>query len=934
MRWIDLTVTAGIVALVVLTPIALGAVHPPAYSLMEAIIFALVVVWMVKAILAGTGSIRYQGAETRALTLPLFLFLGFVAFQLLPIPPCVERVVSPSTYGVYQNALPGWPDQVPYAGLAQILSASKPEAVPIVLPSASEVQSGAAVPSTIRPDGPKLGEMHQLSNSIWRPLSINPAVTKADLLKLTAYVSFFFLVMLYPFGEPCGFVEEATFYNRVFVAVLLTGLLVAVIALVEQVTWNGKILWTVIPYDWGAPQLQEADRARGPFVNPDHLAAYLNLALPFSIAGIFFPETVGRKNRSAFRVLCAVTAIMIVSALIMSLSRAGWIGLLLGFISFVALCGLVPAQNRPQLLRMRWGAALPLTALLSLLLFAGLFVGPEGRSRADVRLQETVVQQISLPFRLHVWRDTLPMIRDFSLFGIGLNCFEDLFPHYQSPPWIPATVPAAHNDYLQLMAETGLLGSALLTWFFVAVGRRLYHGLAYLSPTAIPVVAALLAASVVLAFHELFDFGLHIPAIALLFTLMLAIGLRLNGLGPMVQSSPESSSGKNRLLASAVAIAAVALIATSLGQDRVPYPFNVGRPGSVAEATNQVGRYPASFRAHYGLLKLIGPHAPFAERIKEIKAAAWLQPTNPYIHDAQVMALLESGRRQEALSEMESSLRDAPPLRQHLFLQSRLIPWLAEDEREAIKKGLQEAVDKGYAEAVNSLASFCWTIGDYPKVAAVYRSAAAVEKEPRLQAQFLTGAGSAYRLSNDGKSARAAWRSAIDADPTYAPAYEPLFNVLLVEDHDVDGATALASQGIDAGADPVALYASLARVQQDAGNESAAEASLLKALSYQPSNFDVLWDLGGLYLNEHAFDRAAIYIAKAADLRPKSADAFFRLAVAQEGAYHYADAETAYNRALALDPANTEFKSRYDSLRRKLAENRSQIPPSATTQNQ
>ncbi len=918
--WIDRSVTAGIIALIVFTPIAMGAVHPPAYALMEAGIFVLALAWMAKETVARAESVRYWDARVRAFAAPLLLFLLFVALQLVPMPPSVERALSPSTYRVYANTLPGWPDRVPYSNLARILSVSKPATTPVILPSSAEVRNGAPIPAVSKPAARTVDLVIDSSVGLWRPLSINPAVTWACFLKVAAYVSLFFLILLYPFGQPCGFVEEAAFYSKIIVAVLLMGLLVAAVALVEQVTWNGKILWTVIPYDWGAPRLDEVTRARGPFVNPDHLAAYLNLVLPLAVAGVLFPNMVGKKNRDIFRVLCGLTAFLGASALIMSLSRAGWLGLLLGFITLVALCGGIRPEDRPWLLRMRRRVALPLaaTGMGLLVLVSVLFIGPEGRHLADARLKETVVQQVSLPFRLNVWRDTLPMIRDFPLFGIGLDAFEDLYPHYQSPPWVPARVTAAHNDYLQLAAEAGLVGSALMCWFFVAAGRRLYRGFGRLAPSAKPLSAALFAAAAVVAFHEVFDFSLHIPAVALLFTVLLAISLRITGLGPVADFATGRSVGKTRLIAGAISLAAGALIVMSLRQDPVPYPYNVGNPVSPTEAIRQTESNPASFRAHYGLLQLIGSRIPRDERLKEIKAAVWLDPTNPYVRDAYVQTLLESGRRAEALSEIEVSVRNAPPLREHLFLSSRFIPWLAQDERRAVKEGLRAAVGLGYAEAVEALGSFCWTLQDYPAVAAVYSSAAAVENDSRVRAGFLTEAGYAYARSNNKETARTVWQSAITANPVFVPAYGSLIEALLVDDRDDAGARALISRGIDAGADPVALYDALAGAQRKIGDNGGAESSLLKALSYRPSDFDVLWNLGGLYLDDREFDRAALYIAKATDVDPKSAAAFFRLGIAQEGAYHYADAEAAYKRALALDSQNPELRNRYDGLRRKL----------------
>jgi O-antigen ligase len=64
-------------------------------------------------------------------------------------------------------------------------------------------------------------------------------------------------------------------------------------------------------------------------------------------------------------------------------------------------------------------------------------------------------------FRKTVASDSLRMLRDHPVTGVGLGNFETAYPHYQSFPsdlWIDY----AHNDYVQAAAETGLVGAALI----------------------------------------------------------------------------------------------------------------------------------------------------------------------------------------------------------------------------------------------------------------------------------------------------------------------------------------------------------------------------------------------------------------------------------------------------------------------------------------
>ncbi len=126
--WCDRIVTGGILFLVLFTPIAFGSVHPWAFSIMEGLVFLLVIVWMGKEAMRRAGS-KEQGAEesirnskfeirnfVSPLTLPLLLFTGLILVQLLPLPPFLLRVLSPTTYQLYATSFPGWPARGPYGG--------------------------------------------------------------------------------------------------------------------------------------------------------------------------------------------------------------------------------------------------------------------------------------------------------------------------------------------------------------------------------------------------------------------------------------------------------------------------------------------------------------------------------------------------------------------------------------------------------------------------------------------------------------------------------------------------------------------------------------------------------------------------------------------------------------------------------------------------
>ena len=65
------------------------------------------------------------------------------------------------------------------------------------------------------------------------------------------------------------------------------------------------------------------------------------------------------------------------------------------------------------------------------------------------------------------------MIRDFPVFGVGLAAWPEVFSRYQPGPWSADYFHEAHNDYVQLLAETGAIGFGVLAWFFIAGGKQI-----------------------------------------------------------------------------------------------------------------------------------------------------------------------------------------------------------------------------------------------------------------------------------------------------------------------------------------------------------------------------------------------------------------------------------------------------------------------------
>jgi tetratricopeptide (TPR) repeat protein len=139
----------------------------------------------------------------------------------------------------------------------------------------------------------------------------------------------------------------------------------------------------------------------------------------------------------------------------------------------------------------------------------------------------------------------------------------------------------------------------------------------------------------------------------------------------------------------------------------------------------------------------------------------------------------------------------------------------------------------------------------------------------------------------------------------------------------------LVQSGIERGGDPAELYEALADAAREAGDTVATDGALQQVMSHQPS-FRTMMAAGALYAAEGNYDRAAVVFQRATEMDRQSADAFFQLAQAEEGAYEYALASRDYVSALALDPGRDQIRTRYVEFQRRSAQAAAQagtLPP-------
>ncbi|GEM_PF-952979 len=124
--------------------------------------------------------------------------------------------------------------------------------------------------------------------------------------------------------------------------------------------------------------------------------------------------------------------------------------------------------------------------------------------------------------RLVMWKNGLRMFAEHPLAGVGWGAFATGYARYDTAPGF-RRLRAAHNDYVQLLAETGLIGGTLLALFLIALVRLSRRGWASPSPFGRSVALGASLGCFGILVHGLVDFYLQSMANAFIFAVLVAV---------------------------------------------------------------------------------------------------------------------------------------------------------------------------------------------------------------------------------------------------------------------------------------------------------------------------------------------------------------------------------------------------------------------------
>jgi O-antigen ligase/tetratricopeptide (TPR) repeat protein len=464
-RIVQQAMEIAVLVMVCVSPWYFGAVEPIHECWLYWAVAALVLLWGVRILLQG---------EVRWKKCPVLLCLGALfllsLWQLQALPTPVLRTLSPKTVELDEALLPSEPEQLPFGEHWE-----RPQ-----------LAAGSSV-------------------------SLYPGATRLNLMRLLA-VFMLFAVVRNNIASPASL-------RRLDIALVANGTLLSLFAFIQFFTSaHNTVYWTYTTQG----------SVFGPFVCRTHFPYYVNVSIGAALGLLLSRSSRQGKRRreqqrenwlDSFQVLledparlwlCCALAMM-VGAVLLSLARGGIIALLAASVLTVVLC------RRKRSFRSSWVGPTLVGAASVLALVAWL-----GLDRVESRLS-TIWKGEAIESRLPLWTDSWPLVGDFPLLGTGLGTFAYVEPLHREHTSSTFIHEHAHNEYLEALIEGGI---PRLLISLLAVGLIFYFGYRavrqHRGHSAWGLAVGALFGFTAQAVHNFGDFGYHLPAIAVLATVLCA----------------------------------------------------------------------------------------------------------------------------------------------------------------------------------------------------------------------------------------------------------------------------------------------------------------------------------------------------------------------------------------------------------------------------
>ena len=403
--------------------------------------------------------------------------------------------------------------------------------------------------SVVRVISPEAFKIYHTTRAItgtisWMPLTINLKATLSEFFRYASYVVFYALTV--------QLLSRKQMLRTTILVIAVFGGLLAFSSILQFYLTDDMALWF--------RYTPRNSIVVGPYVNHNHYAGLMEMIFPIVLGlFLFYRPKIGstsilrgiaeifNQEKANIHILVGTSALLIIVSIFVSLSRGAMISTCLSLIIFTFF------------LMQRKISRGNTMVIMAIIVLSALSIGWFGWDQIFERFAKLKnAQGIIYESRLAFWHDTKQIINHFKLTGAGLGSFSHIYPLFRSINSDRILIHA-HNDYLELLAEGGIIAFLLAAWFLCCVFYRTYKIFKKRRDAfSIYIYIGSITAMASILFHSFTDFNMHIGANGLWFFLCAGIGVCAANTGLRKQSLPSRlpviSSGRTKLLSVAAII--------------------------------------------------------------------------------------------------------------------------------------------------------------------------------------------------------------------------------------------------------------------------------------------------------------------------------------------------------------------------------------------
>ncbi len=347
-----------------------------------------------------------------------------------------------------------------------------------------------------------------LVSGVSHTLSFDAYATRLVLVQLATLLIYFSATLV--------FIDTPHRLHVMVRTIMIFGFLLAIFGLTQSFTSPTKVYWI--------RELNQST-AFGPFINRHHFAGYMELTIALPL-GLLFAGAVDKEKRLLYGFVAALMGV----ALVMTASRGGIISLVAEVIFFAIATAVFRKHSEGRHRRSSRLKNVAIRAGLAVGLLVTLFIGVLALG-GEMSINRLIVDSVNTndptTGRAHFWSVTLQIIKAHPLLGTGLGAFGVIYTRFDSRNGL-FRLEQAHNDYLQVLSDAGIIGAALALAFVALLFYKAFVRARSGDDFRRGVALASLGGCFAVLVHSFFDFTLHTTSNALLFLVLAALAT-ING---------------------------------------------------------------------------------------------------------------------------------------------------------------------------------------------------------------------------------------------------------------------------------------------------------------------------------------------------------------------------------------------------------------------